>query len=640
MDENMGNPTNTLSEVTPETDGNNEQNNTNTLVDKLKSAESLEYDDTPNEPVTKIVDNNQTDELTGVSSAPGAKSSVIASTEYTGFTPEHNYQPSTQQKDYKRSDTAKSWQVKRDEKPSEIVKSSGKIRPGIEATEKNRPNRSNLDERDQYGLRSNRANTEKKARRIKFLEHVKEHGEKLREGRVLDQEEVDLLLQDKLSKLDRYQRQRNYYESKGLDQETIEYLLTTRDFKKDIDQILGNMKNSQGEFHSKQLDLDDIYLLHQTYKEKAKKEYAQDENARIQERGERERSKQLEDYQKYAEEYNKKHPDNPIPLNREDFLKQQKQKEIERERNLYKEGFRKQQESTPAQPETTEPEIDPNEARRKRRNKTIGLVASAIGGAGLGLAVGGPTGVTVSTVVSVAALGGPLLAEKLGQTRMIHLQKKIAESNDPQDKAKLEKRLNRTTKFVVAVQKCKSFLSSFGLGVLGGSFINQAFLGGEGLVNKIRQDPNTIPVESNPVKEENNLDNIQDNSGLENSGTGAGGEGLGEIGNNIDNVSLSPDNLPDRLTLDENWSNFTEGLEIRSGNNLDGKNLLLAGVEGGDGNSQRLVMEEFLRRGINPNTQEAGWAFGELATQVRNGADLTSELINNAFETAKQYVNP
>ncbi len=637
MDENVGSPTNNPSRTAPEIDTDNEQNNTNTLTDKLKNAESLEYDDTPNEPITKIVDNNQTDELAGVSSAPGAKSSVIASTEYTGFSPEHNYQPSTQQKDYKRSDTAKSWQVKRGEKPSDIVKSSDKIRPGIETKEENRPNRSNLDERDQYGLRSNRANTEKQARRIKFLEHVKEHGEKLRKGRVLDQEEVNLLLQDKLSKLDRYQRQRNYYESKGLDEETIEYLLTTRDFKKDIDQILGNMKNSQGEFHSKQLDLDDIYLLHQTYKEKAKKEYAQDENARVQERGDRERSKQLEDYQKYAKEYNKQHPNNPIPLNRKDFLKQQKQNEIERERNLYKEGFRKQQEST--QPETTEPEVDPDEARRKRRNRTIGLVASAIGGAGLGLAVSGPAGVTLSTVVAAAAWGGPMLAEKLGQTRIMHLQKRIEENNNPEDKAKLEKRLNRATKFLVAVQKCTSFLTSFGLGVLGGSLVNQIFLGGEGLVNKMRQDPNVMSAESNPAEQQNNQDNIQNNSGLENSGAGAGGEDLSEMGN-IDNTSLSPDSLPDRLTLDENWSNFTEGLEIRSGNELEGKRLWLTGVEGGDGDSQRLVMEEFLRRGISPNTQEAGWAFGELATQVRNGANLTSELINNAFETAKQYVNP
>jgi uncharacterized short protein YbdD (DUF466 family) len=635
MDENIGNPTNTPSGTTPETDTDNEQNNTNTLADKLKSSESLEYDDTHNKPVTKIVDNNQTDELRGVSSAPGAKSSIIASTEYTGFSPEHNYQPSTQQRDYKRSDTAKSWQVKRDEKPSEIVKDSGKIRPGIEAKEENQPDRSNLDERDQYGLRSNRANTEKKARRIKFLEHIKEHGEKLRKGRVLDKEEVDLLLQDKLSKLDRYQRQRNYYESKGLDQETIEYLLTTRDFKKDIDQILGNMKNSQGEFHSKQLDLDDIYLLHQTYKEKAKKEYAQDENARVQERGDRERSKQLEDYQKYAEEYNKKHPDSPIPLNRKDFLKQQKQKEIERERNLYKEGFRKQQESTPVQPETTKPEINPDEARRKRRNKTIGLVASAIGGAGLGLAVSGPTGVTLSTVVA-AAWGGPMLAEKLGQTRIMYLQKRIEENNNPEDKAKLEKRLNRTTKFVVAVQKCTSFLTHFGLGVLGGSLVNQALLGGEGLVNKMRQDPNTIPAESNLSEQQNPQDNISDStSGLDNTGGAVGGE----IGN-AETTALSIDNLPDRLTLDENWSNFTEGLEIRSGNELEGKRLWLTGVGGGDGDSQRLVMEEFLRRGINPNTQEAGWAFGELATQVRNGANLTSELINNAFEAAKQYVSP
>jgi len=633
----MGNPTNNSLETTTETDTDNEQHYT--LADKLKNAESLEYDDTPNLPTTKIIDNKQIDELTGVSSAPGAKSSVIASTEYTGFSPEHNYQPSTQQKDYKRSDTAKSWQVKSSEKPSKIIKSSGKIRPGIEAKEENQPNRTNLDERDQYGLRSNRANTEKKARRIKFLEHVKEHGEKLREGRVLDQEEVDLLLQDKLSKLDRYQRQRNYYESKGLDKETIEYLLTTRDFKEDIDQILKEMKNAQGEFHSKQLDLDEIYLLHQTYKEKAKKEYAQDENARVQERGDQERSKQLEDYQRYAEEYNKQHPNNPIPLNREDFLKQQKQKEIERERNLYKEGFRKQQESSPIQPEITKPDVNPDEARRKRRTRTIGLIASAIGGAGLGLAVSGPTGITVSTVVSIVALGGPLLAEKLGQTRMIHLQKKIAESNNPEDRAKLEERLKRTTKFVVGVQKCKSFLTSFGLGVLGGSFINQAFLGGEGLVNKIRQDPNTIPIESNPAEQQNNLDNIQDTSDLENSGAGAGGGDLSETGN-ITSTSLSPDSLPDRLTLDENWSNFTEGLEIRSGNELYGKNLLLAGVKGGDGNSQRLVMEEFLRRGINPNTQEAGWAFGELATQVRNGANLTSELINEAFEAAKQYVNP
>lgn len=163
------------------------------------------------------------------------------------------------------------------------------------------------------------------------------------------------------------------------------------------------------------------------------------------------------------------------------------------------------------------------EQKKQRDEKKAALMAGVVGGAA-GLTIGLLGGLPVATV-GAAVCGGILTLGRLGDKRIGQLEAKIRTSENPEEKAKLEKRVATWGKICGAIGKAKNYLTGavIGFGVAGlasGLFMhNQGFLNG-GLAHNSASVTGTGSVsgaESNSIKTDGDFRQSGYNIGSSNS---------------------------------------------------------------------------------------------------------------------------
>jgi hypothetical protein len=626
--------------------GSTEGQNTTPSNEITQEAIETKY----NGPTTTLVRNDITEVHNLPLTEGQTTDSVRASSDYRGFSQgmmgDESFTPDTQK--HERSERREDFAIKRNEKPTEIVKEydestvfnvdpTGKKQEGSKLTERVTP----LDEIDKHGERvGTYRSSYHTAEKVKMLGKIKEYEEGLKTGRELTNEEIELLIESKLSHLAEYRDVK--YKARELSEEDRRLVLNGH-FEKQREQILSAMRDGNGIPTSSNLSLAEMTLLSDKYKTDLVKAQAEDKAARMDESDDRFKKNREE---AFRQEFRDEHGFDWTPeWARENQRARLAEEEIDLYRRSIAENGDENEDTAPiVNPEETNPDeegdteaVDPNQERKDRIKRVLALTGSALAGTAVGLAVG-PAAFPVLGAAALVAIGGQELAEKIALNRMMNLQQKIENAQNPEDKAKFEKRFSRTNKFVSGVKKCKAYIKAFGFGLMGGVLLNKIFLDGEGFFNRtVNQNQQPLP-ESENVGQENVEEEVVQNP--ENP------ENLTPENPVIPEapVNLNPDSLPDTLNLDsENWGEFARGLSKRSGNDVLNKNLLLAGTPGGDGDAQGIILKALMKNidileknGFTLNSEPTGYLLGHMVNGVKAGGNVTPEVIQNNIEIVKQ----
>jgi hypothetical protein len=623
------------------------QEETNTSTD----INTTEQTPPQNQAVSNIVRNEGTDKIS--LNADENSNTYRASSDYNKFSPENTFNPD--KKEHKRSKERDTWSIKRGEKPTDVVKKydaskkhididpTGRKREDSPLTERVTP----LDEIDEHGKRvATYRSSYHTAERIKILNSIKEYDKKLNSGRKLTDEEKDLLLDSELSKIKAYQNEKSFYESKNLPKKDIDLLLNNH-FKERIDGILDGFKDSNGEFNSSMLDSYQRVLLTDNYKKNLNKEFTEDKLARMDESDERFRDNREEEFRKqfkeehgfdWTPEWAGANDAARIAREEADLYREQMLQNSENSNN----GDENEDSTVPnPTPEETNPEeIEPEETEdteaQERKIKRNALIA--------GVAVGGTTailgGAAVLPVAGGIAAGGGLLSfgtEALSVWRIKKLNEKLNITEDPTEKAQIEKRLANWNKVRKIASTAKSFFTGGGVGLAVGGLFNHFAMGGEGLISKLTADktgnlvktPEVTPKSTNPqsVSKTPQQQDITPKPEVTQPEVTTQPE-LTQIN------TLDSNTLPDTLSLDE-YPLLRQGLGERANFSQDKidslKTLFIGeGTPGGDWWTQRRTIEEILKNRLPLNSEAAGKTVAHIAG---NKLPVTSENVIKIFNS-------
>ena len=630
-------PATTEAPITPEAAVNTDTQNSQTTNEGSPEEDKSTATDTnwaqqlpkqeDKQSVTNVVRKDGIDKLS--SDADEQSTSYIASSKNTQFDPEHTFKPN--EPEYKKSDKKKVWSIKKGEKPTELIKDSDYSIDRVRS-EKDERTKSlkDLDETDQHGMRVGYRSSYKTAERVKLLDNLKEYDKELREGKKLTEEEKDLLFKTELSKIKSYQDRKKSYESKKLSEEDIKILLDEH-FKEEINDILESFKDNNGEFNSSTLTIEQLGLLKDTYRRNLVREKAQDDMTKMDESDQRFREKREKEYleenpnwtpEAARDKQRIEIADRETELYREQMLQEKKKTDEEEE----------EEQITPdVTPEESNPEEGEDSEARERKIKRAALIAGALAGGTTGVLVGtSAIPVIATSVFVVGALSTG--AEFVGKRRIVKLREKISQTSEAEEKVKLEKRYQNWQNVVKWAGRAKSFLGGDGLGLFAGSLINSRFLEGQGLVTRVanKRAAPSVKAEGPTVAQQTTADTAPSNV------TG-GGQNTGVQATPQPTTNLSPESLPNRISFND-YPQLRDGL-VRRGMDPNTQTLLIKGTPGGWANAQGEVIKKMLNMGINPNTQEAGWAVGDLAANhVNNNLQISEQTIQTALKTAKQIL--
>ncbi len=188
-----------------------------------------------------------------------------------------------------------------------------------------------------------------------------------------------------------------------------------------------------------------------------------------------------EDLQK-ALDPNEKKPINPleqvqVALIPEQIKKQEEfAKAVEEERIAHDPTYTKTPEAVPITPQET----DPNRERKERNLKRAALIAGAVVGGATGIAGGAPT----AGIGVLACMGAGILnkgIELIGSRRITKLSELAKNSTNPDEKARLEKKIQNWEKVKKGTEYARSFLIGAKVGLLASGLFSGIFMDGHGL---------------------------------------------------------------------------------------------------------------------------------------------------------------
>jgi hypothetical protein len=518
-------------------------------------------------------------------------------------------------KEYKKSEHRGIWKTSLEEAKGLLKKANI---PLPEMKEDERIGEVNdLPEVDQHGRRimnRDRRRILRRAEQEKIKNHIDQWGEVLQKGRKLTEEEMSFLVENELKSNKEYQKKKQYYKNLGLSDNATEHLLNTMHFKDDAQKVLNGFKGKNGEYISRTLSIDQLYDLKKNHEDFIWQEWRDDWGKRVEEWEEA-----------YKDREYKKEREKP------DYKTPEEKKNIQEEKQVQ------------ALKELKQKEEEYNEAReedKERKIKRAALIAGVVAGGATGV-LAGPAAIGVAGTAVFVGGGLSMGAEYVGKKRIAKLQEKISQTTDAEEKAKFEKRYENWQKVIKWADRAKSFFKGAGVGLLAGSTINNLAFGGEGLIahRAEQKAAEELLTQGPPVGDSSsgagNVGNqvTGGNTGTTtptNTGQGAGGPDVTPDFTN----NLSPESLPDRISFNE-YPQLKQGL-IRRGMTPESQTLLLNGAEGGWANAQGEIIKKMLNMGINVNSQEAGWAIGDLAANsVHNNVAINEQTISSAIEAAK-----
>lgn len=437
------------------------------------------------------------DTLTKVQGIGSTESIIASSNTDLGHEPSKEEDPRPQ---FSRASTdmRSTWSInpKEGEKPTELVKDIRKYPEAGELDKKSedyKKDRSKLDYKDQIAMKQGDQGVYALAEQVKILNSIKKYEQDLRNGIELQQKDIDILLENHLSKDTRYVAFKKSYESKNLTDEDKKVLLDSH-FKDEKEKYLTNLKKDD-KYSSANLGLDELILLRDTYKKELISGHAQDLMARQQTSRE---GYEMEERKRQEDEFKKQNPDWTPAFAREEQAKQIAEMEnslLIDKVNQLEQGTNPTPEPSPIPtPEPTpeplpkpNPEKDPITDRRKERNLKI---ATFVGG----VIVGGTVGVLGGAAVAapVAATCGfvnllSLGAKKFTDWRLSSLNKKLESASNLEDKAKIDKKIKTNEKVQnilnsKAMQYFKLFTGGVAIGAGASTILSNLFFDGKPMV--------------------------------------------------------------------------------------------------------------------------------------------------------------
>jgi hypothetical protein len=516
-------------------------------------------------------------------------------------------------REYKKSEHRGIWETSLEE-AKDLLKKANIPLPEMKKDERS-GEVNDLPKEDQLGRRimtRDRRRILRRAEQEKVKRDIGQWAEVLQKGRKLEKDELNFLVENELKSNKKYQKKKQYYKNLGLSDDATEHLLNTMHFKDEVEKVLNGFKDKNGDYNSTKLSIDQLYNLKKNYEDFIWQEWRDDWGKRVEEWEEAYKDREINKEKEKPEYKTPEEKKNIQEEKRDEALKELKQKEKEY-----------------------------NEAK-ERKIKRGALIAGVVAGGATGV-LAGPAAIGVAgTAVFV---GGALSfgAEFVGKKRIAKLQEKINQTTDAEEKAKFEKRYENWQKVIKWADRAKSFLKGAGVGLLAGSIINNLAFGGEGLIahRAERKAAEGILKQGNPTGDGSFKvgDGANDIPGADtstptptNTGQGAGQADVTSTPEFTNN--LSPESLPDRISFNE-YPQLKQGL-IRRGMTPESQTLLLHGTEGGWANAQGEIIKKMLDMGINVNSQEAGWAIGDLAANsVHNNVAINEQTISSAIEAAK-----
>jgi len=509
----------------------------------------------------------------------------------------------------------------RGEKPTDIIKNVNKF-PNAdniqESADIDKKDRSKLDDADKLGMKQVDQGIYHEAEIVKINNHLKEYDLKLRQGRELEEEEVKLLRVKFLETLPRYKNFQSNYESIGLTEKDKEILLNTH-FSKEIKDFDDSLKDSNGKYSSSKCNIEQLASIYQNYKKELISQHNQDMTAREQNKDEERKQQEIENYKKeFKEKYG-------IDWSIEAEKMMQQNEILRTERDLYKENNDNNTVVNPGltteNPQGGKSEIkDPNIEKRERNWKRAALIAGVVAGGTTGIVGGVPAGV----VGVLSCIGAGVINSGVDYIVGSKIINKITEQlktvTDLETKDKLEKRLKKWEKVREGTKYVKSFLTGAKLGLLGSTIFSGIFMGGHGLIWNQAEIAASMSA--------GNTDISSSSSSFENN---PAVETTSPINQSIPETSTTQ--LPNSLSLNQ-YPNMRTGLETRG--MAKGMNELV--INPGESiwsNAQRQAVDALVNQGVNLNTREAGYAIGDLASNlINNGQAITPDAVTQALAEA------
>lgn len=342
--------------------------------------------------------------------------------------------------------------------------------------------RSKLDDADLRGIRQNdQARSHHVAELHTVNSAVKKYEEELVKGRVLGEEELNLLRDTHLRAYHQYEDQENYYKKLGLPEEDKKLLLD-KHFEKEILEFETSLKDDAGNYNSSKCSVRQWSLLIDTEKAKISQLHYQDRRARQEENEDQNRREREKEYKKQFEETH------GIPWSVEAEKLLQDKNLLTRERDLYKEESDKKKVEEPEKIEQTEEDEEEKKIVDRAKKRDIKKIAFWVG-AGAGLAVGIlATGSVVAVAAGVSAVGGlgAAIYGKVSDSKLKKLRGDLSTTVDEKRRAEIEEHMKRIRKQIEIAQNVKSFFSGSGLGLMVGGLINGLTMQGRGLIDTLR----------------------------------------------------------------------------------------------------------------------------------------------------------
>ena len=147
-------------------------------------------------------------------------------------------------------------------------------------------------------------------------------------------------------------------------------------------------------------------------------------------------------------------------------------------------------------------EAQKSENKEKERRETKAAIIAGIIGGGTGLGTALAVGASAVPQIRTAAMIGTLVAGGTSFIAKIVENKtaaKLKTETNPEERAKLEKRIKNWEKVSKWARNAGVFLGGFSLGLFGGSLISAKFMGGYGFLNK----PNVSPEITSGIPQNN-----------------------------------------------------------------------------------------------------------------------------------------
>ncbi len=431
--------------------------------------------------------------------------------------------------------------------------------------------KSTLDDADLLGVRQGeQAKVHNVAELVKIKESISKYDQELRNGKVLTEEEYNLLKDAYLRGYDAYAREETYYSKLNLPEKDKKLLLENH-FKEIIEEFNTKIRDENGNFNSSKLKIEQLLMLKEAEKKKISSLHRQDRTARQEESSRKDLKDREEQYKKDFEE---KHG---IPWSLEAEKLLQRGNLLERERDLYKEAFDKKSEGdrpqeptseedepqapTPEEDEPQEPTPEEDKPEEKERNekekqKRLKRWAIVAGIAGAGTAILGGTGVGVWAAIGGAIVaGGAGITGFIGRKRIERLKTRMI-ATEGEERAKIEKKIAVWNKVLKVTDGTIKIARGFALGAAAGNLVSHFFMGGKGLIgmyqaSKMTPTPEGFSPDQSPTG--------QDPSGHANPGS----RGLENPVNNTVKGSAEI-GTPEINTVEAPTIN-TEGVLVRNG---------------------------------------------------------------------------